>query len=63
MGEVHEIFGGKKLTPEEIGELEAKKTNVEPIPEEGLEEIKQKEEEMAEKSLKSLEKSLEELKK
>lgn len=63
MGEVHEIFGGKKLTPEEIEELEAKKTNVKPISKEGLEEIKREGEKMAEKSLESLEKSLEKLKK
>jgi len=31
MGEVYEIFGGKKLTPKEIEDLEAKKTNVEPL--------------------------------
>ncbi len=63
MGEVYEIFRGKKLTPKEIKELEAKKTNVKPISKEGLKEIKQEGEKMAEKSLKSLEKSLEELKK
>jgi hypothetical protein len=63
MGEVHEIFGGKKLTPEEIEKLEAEKTSIKPISKEGLAEIKKKEEDMAEKSLESLEKSLEELKK
>ena len=49
MGEVHEIFGGKKLTPEEIEKMEDEKTSVKPIPKREVKEIWDKAGDIADK--------------
>ena len=55
MGEVHEIFGGKQLTPEEIKKLEIEKTSIKSVSPEEQKETWHEAGKIAEKIVEDLE--------